>query len=219
MSEQARQLVERARAVVFDLDDTLVMTRVVKWAQHQAVAARFYGITLTEVELAAHWGKPFDELISLLYRDSAPLEEMRAANLTLEPRYRKPVMDGARDVVDGLLDRGAHVGVVTSANTGPTLSDLDWVGFPTGRLRFVHGADATAAHKPDPAVFDDAIRLLAAHGVGPAETVYVGDSIMDLHAARGAGLGFVGVTTGQVRGARFAEEGACWVAGLAELVG
>ncbi|GLW93525.1 HAD family hydrolase [Actinokineospora globicatena] len=204
----ARDVVWGARAVVFDLDDTLLLTRVVKWAHHQAVAARFYGFELTEAELGEHWGKPYDELITLLYRGSASLEDMKKANLSLEHLYRKTAAKGARELVTALLDHGTHVGVVTSANTDPTLADLDHSGFPVDRLAFVHGADRTDSHKPDPAVFDEAKRILQARGVTESGTVYIGDAPMDAVAARGAGFGFVGVGSAL---------GEFWAPDLAEL--
>jgi phosphoglycolate phosphatase-like HAD superfamily hydrolase len=36
------------RAVLFDLDDTLLKTSTIKWAHHKAVAKRFYNIDLTD---------------------------------------------------------------------------------------------------------------------------------------------------------------------------
>jgi hypothetical protein len=39
-----QELSRRAKAVVFDLDDTLLLTREVKWAHHRAVAKLSYGI-------------------------------------------------------------------------------------------------------------------------------------------------------------------------------
>ncbi|GAA2973307.1 HAD family hydrolase [Actinokineospora diospyrosa] len=206
-----RDVVWQAKAVVFDLDDTLLITRVVKWAHHQAVAARFYGIELSEDELREHWGKPYDQLIGLLYRHSAPLDEMKAANLSLEHLYRKTAATGALDLVQALLDNGTHVGVVTSANTDPAITDLHHAGFSADRLAFVHGADRTTKHKPDPEVFAEARRILAKSGVRDADTVYIGDALMDLHAARGAGFGFVGV------GPEFEVEGVQWVRDLGEL--
>ena len=36
------------KIVIFDLDDTLLESRVAKWAQHTYVAKKFYNIDLTE---------------------------------------------------------------------------------------------------------------------------------------------------------------------------
>jgi HAD superfamily hydrolase (TIGR01549 family) len=217
-AERARRTALDARAVIFDLDDTLLMTREVKWAHHKAVAERYYGIRLTDEELERHWGRPFDELITALYRASATVDEMRAANRALESQYLKPAAPGALDLVEHLLDRDVEVGVLTSANTSSAVADLDRTGFSVDRLRFVQGADASAVHKPDPGVFDAARTLLGQFGVEGDRIVYVGDAMMDLEAARGAGLGFVGVATGLVPGERFTREGVGWVNGLSDLM-
>lgn len=217
-AQQARQRLLGAAAVVFDLDDTLLRSREVKWNHHKAVASRIYGLEVTDEDLLQHWGRPFDELITMLYRSAASLDEMRAANLALEPEFPKSAMEGALELVEHLLERGVHVGVVTSANTAPAVADLIRTGFPVPNLLFVHGADVTRAHKPNPEVFAAARDALAGVGVAAAQTVYVGDALMDMAAAIGAGLEFVGVTTGLVAGEQFMREGVDWVDGLAGLV-
>lgn len=217
-ARQVRRRLFGAAAVVFDLDDTLLRSREAKWNHHKAVASRVYGLEVTDDDLLRHWGRPFDELITRLYRSSASLGEMRAANLALEPEFPKTAMDGALDLVDHLLQHGVHVGVVTSANTAPAISDLTRTGFPVRDLLFVHGADVTGAHKPAPEVFAGARGVLADVGVEVAQTVYVGDALIDMAAAVGAGLEFVGVATGLVPGERFTREGVDWVHGLDELV-
>lgn len=217
-AQQARRRLLGAAAVVFDLDDTLLRSREAKWNHHKAVASRFYGLKVTDDDLLQHWGRPFDELIASLYQSAASLDEMRAANLALEPEFPKTAMEGALDLVDHLLQRGVHVGIVTSANTAPAIADLTRTGFPVRKLLFVHGADVTGAHKPDPEVFAVARGGLAGIGVEAAQTVYVGDALMDMAAAIAAGLEFVGVTTGLVAGEQFMREGVDWVDGLDELV-
>ncbi|KUL25795.1 HAD family hydrolase [Actinoplanes awajinensis] len=213
---QARRKILRAGAVVFDLDDTLLRSREAKWDHHKAVAARVYDLEVTDDDLLRHWGRPFDELITTLYRSAAPLPELRAANLALEPEFPKTAMAGAVDLVGHLLDRGIHVGVVTSANTEPAIADLTRIGFPVTRLLFVHGADITGAHKPDPAVFALARGVLESRGVDAARTVYVGDALMDMSAALGAGWDFVGVATGLVPGELFTRENIDWLDSLVE---
>lgn len=44
------------KAVIFDLDDTLLKTAVIKWKHHKAVADKFYGIELTDKTLGEHCG-------------------------------------------------------------------------------------------------------------------------------------------------------------------
>ncbi|MFZ2260320.1 MAG: HAD hydrolase-like protein [Luteococcus japonicus] len=181
-------------AVIFDMDDTLLATREVKWAHHKQVAREHYGIDLTDEVLARHWGEPFDLMIGHLYQHSASVEEMRAANQTSAHLFPKQAIPGAVDAVTTLLDRGLVVGVLTSMNTANALADLTRCGFPMDRLVFVQGADQTPHHKPDPRVFTSALEMLHARGI--TEVSYVGDALIDEQAALGAGLRFVAVTTG-----------------------
>ena len=122
------------RAVLFDMDDTLLLTREVKWDHHRFVAREHYGIELDDQTLRAHWGEPFDEMIGNLYRHSAPVDEMRAVNKACAHRYPKAVVPGAVEVVTSLMDAGLLVGVVTSTNTDMALADLDRCGLPVDRL-------------------------------------------------------------------------------------
>jgi phosphoglycolate phosphatase-like HAD superfamily hydrolase len=215
---EGKPMLNQSRAaVIFDLDDTLLVSRTIKWEQYRTAASRFYGFELGDDELALHWGKPFDEMIRELFRCSAPVEELIAAVGSLDTHYPKTPCAGAVHVVDRLLRDGVLVGVVTSSNTEPAMHDLARTGFPVDHMLFVHGADTTAAHKPDPAVFDESVALLAEQGVTPDDVTYVGDSLIDLHAARGAGLRFVGVTTGVVGGAEFRAAHADSVPALAQL--
>lgn len=182
------------RAVIFDMDDTLLLTRDVKWAHHRHVARTSYGIELDDATLREHWGKPFDEMIGHYYRHSATPDEMRAANHASAADFPKQPVPGAVELVTRLLDEGTLVGVVTSTRTDMALADLARCGFPVDRLFLVQGADQSPVHKPDPAVFDNARTLLAELGVD--EITYVGDALMDEQAATAAGLEFVGITTG-----------------------
>lgn len=184
------------QAVIFDLDDTLVRTIEAKWAHHKAVAQQFYGIDLTDDDIRTHWGKPFDQLIRILYRDADSLEAMRTANRSLEDTFPKPIYAGAREVVEDLLTFGLRIGVVTSTNRAFVISDLTRLAFPISQFLFVQAADETHHHKPDPRVFDPALAILRRNGISPSETVYVGDSLLDFEAATGAGIDFIAVTTG-----------------------
>lgn len=204
-------------AIIFDLDDTLLVSRTIKWEQYRTAANQFYGFELGEDELTRHWGKPFAEMITELFRRSAPTEDLIAAVGSLDTHYPKTPCAGAAPAVERLLRDGVLVGVVTSSNTEPAVHDLARTGFPVDQMLFVHGADVTTAHKPDPAVFNESVALLAEHGVAPDDITYVGDALIDLHAARGAGLRFVGVTTGVVTGAEFRAAHADSVSALTHL--
>ena len=206
------------RAVVFDFDDTLVVTREVKWAHHREVAEKYYGINLTERELYAHWGKPFDVLISALYKESDCIDNMRAANRSLEHKYLKRARPRARSVVRSILDEGMQVGIVSSDASCHLMQDLKRLSFPVNRMFHIQGADDSAHHKPHPAVFNPLKQKLCSYGIETNETLYVGDALIDFYAAREAGLGFLGVTTGLVSRPQFEAHDARTLSSLDDLL-
>lgn len=188
-------------AILFDMDDTLLLTREVKWAHHRHTALEHYGITLADEALHRHWGEPFDQMIGNLYQHSDSVEAMRAANQSSAHLFPKQPVPGATEVVAELVRAGHPVGVVTSTNTSMALADLERCGFDVAGLVAVQGADKTPFHKPDPRVFDELLDRLAQLGV--ERVTYVGDALMDAQAAAGAGMGFVAITTGLFDEQRF----------------
>ena len=197
----------RYKAVIFDLDDTLVKTYVIKWAHHKAVAKRFYNIDLTDDVLAKHWGMPMEPMMAIFYQNSDTPENMMKANLSIEHEFLKEIHTDSLAVVTSLIEQNIQVGIITSTTEKVARADLEREGFPVKKLFIVQGGDSIPAHKPDPAVFAPAIRILANKGIEPAETLYVGDALMDYFAARDAGINFLGVTTGIIDHTAFAAEG------------
>jgi phosphoglycolate phosphatase-like HAD superfamily hydrolase len=196
------------RAVIFDLDDTLLRSVEQKWAHHKAVASEIYGFELTDECLAEHWGKPFDVMIGELYRHSDTPENMLRACASLDHRFPKGEFDDAVPAVTALLDANLQVGVLTGAPRRHAIADLERFGFPVPRLAMIQGHDDSSVHKPDPRVFDAPLGALRTRGITAHEVAYVGDSLIDHAAAVGAGISFIGVATGLVRVDAFHEAGA-----------
>ena len=71
----------------------------------------------------------------------------------------------------------------------------------------IYGGESLPAKKPDPSAVSEVLRL---HGADPSRTVLVGDSDVDLQAARGAGVRMLAVTYGY--GGRDELRGADWTA-------
>lgn len=189
------------RAVIFDMDDTLLLTREVKWAHHRWVAREHYGIELDDDTLRAHWGKPFDAMIGEYYRHADTVDNMRAANHASAADFPKTPVPGAVALVTDLIDAGVEVGVVTSTRTDMARADMERCGFPVERFFLLQGADDTSFHKPDPHVFDAALALLRADGID--DVTYVGDALMDEAAATAAGIRPIAITTGLFSAAEF----------------
>jgi FMN phosphatase YigB (HAD superfamily) len=58
----------------------------------------------------------------------------------------------------------------------------------TTRVKVIYHTGNTKYHKPDPRVFDE---LFVSHQFEPSECIYIGDSLTDAQATKGAGMKFI----------------------------
>jgi HAD superfamily hydrolase (TIGR01549 family) len=193
------------RAVIFDYDDTLVKTREIKWRQFQAVARDTYGINLTEDVLRQHWGKPYDQIHRLYFKDADTLENMIAAKLARESEFPVELQPGALETVSRLRRKGIVLAILSSSSQRVVAPDLWRLGFDLSDFAYIQTSEATTVHKPDPAVFAPVLKHI---GVDGPSVIYVGDALSDYQAATAVGLRFVGVTTGTVSSLDFSRAGA-----------
>lgn len=198
----------RIRAVIFDLDDTLVSASKVKWAHLTAVAQECYGLSVDQEHLQSQWGKPLLQQVTAIFGTIDSPENIYANLAAATPRFPKTAMPGAIPAVDALLAAGLQVGVVTSTPGSYASDDLRRLGFARDEFAFVHGEEDVLHHKPDPLAFEPGLEVLKTMGINREEVVYVGDLVMDHHAASNAGLWFIGVTSGLASAADFHESGA-----------
>ena len=133
---------------------------------------------------------------------------MLKANLSIEDEFPKQPLQDSLAVVNDLISKGIKVGIVTSSTHALAAKDLAKWGFPVDDFFLIQGSDTVSAHKPDPAVFNKAIAILAADNIQKNEILYIGDALMDYFAARDAGIDFLGVTTGLVDNKAFNATGA-----------
>ena len=102
------------------------------------------------------------------------------------------MIDGVVPGLDALLERGIHLGIVSTKYRYRIEAILDRWG-ARDRFHVIVGGEDTKNHKPDPEGLMVALRSL---GMRPVESVYVGDHVVDAEAARLVPLPFVGVLTG-----------------------
>lgn len=185
------------RAVVFDVDGTLVDSlpafRVV--AER---AARPYGIVITDaiVREALNTDRAFWDLaLPSDYADRAAV----MATLSREAarcwpdvlREHGRVVAGVADALRALRASGMKLGIVTGARR-TSLAPLERDGLLDLADAVVTGEDV-ARRKPDP---EGLTACAAALEVAPQDAVYVGDTPLDVRAARAAGMFAVAVLSG-----------------------
>ncbi len=143
----------------------------------------------------------------LLARAVAPHEHLLEPALAAWwPHYEAHCLDRTRayEGVPALLAGAGRVLAVHTNKPGALARKiLDGLGL-LGRFSAVLGGDE-APRKPDPTGVRE---LMARAGAGPRETVFVGDSRVDVRTARAAGVALVAVTWGFGTRAELASEGA-----------
>ena len=183
----------------FDLDGTLVDSQIhIVAAMTKAFVDE--GLTAPAPEAVRQViGLSLDDAIKTLSPDVSGLWIERVGN-----RYRdayfdskqsggdiEPLADGTVEMLDGLIEAGWQLAIVTGKGRRGLLSVLDSHGL---RQRFVVLKSADdGPGKPDPTVLIDAIEEA---GAEPGTTVMIGDTVFDLQMARAARVASIGVTWG-----------------------
>lgn len=212
----AERIGEDIKAVFFDHDDTLVGTIEPKWAHHKFVAKKYYGKDLKDEEIIPHWGKPFPELVCVLY-GTDNTEEAITNNAAHHTEFPKILFDSSIPLLRHLHEIGKLTGIITATSRFSFDHDLTLHRFPRECIDYTQTADDTTFHKPDPRVFEPALKWLETRNIKPDEVIYIADGIQDMKAALGAGFHFIGVQTGLARATEFSDLGVSSVSTIAEI--
>lgn len=189
------------RAIVFDLDGTLVDTAPDLHASLNHVLTSHGRRTVALEEAAPMIGGGAVMMITRGYEvtgrpvDKNSLPELYEMFLDHYERIcteRSLPYQGVFEALNSFRDKGVKLGVCT--NKPGRMADivLNGLGF-AGYFSSVAGADRYPVRKPHP---DHLLGVLKELDVTPTETVMVGDSMTDVNTARAAGTMVVAVTFG-----------------------
>lgn len=98
------------------------------------------------------------------------------------------IPDDNLQAIDDLLEMDKKVMLLTSREHAALKHMLDPDHDLANRVTAFYYRDNMDFHKPDPRAFQ---KLIADNYLNPLEAVYVGDSVSDAAAAKGAGLHFI----------------------------
>lgn len=187
----------KPKAIVFDMDLTLINSIEKVTEIYQYTAKKYYELDIQASEVKNLWGKPHQEITMGIFGDVDNFESI-LSKLQETKKSRQFPIEAYEGVVDliGQLVKSYTLGVLTSTETETAIGDIKNSGFDLNDFYFIQGADLTDTHKPDPKVFEPALEKLALKNIEVQEILYVGDGTQDYLAADGAGLDFIAVTTG-----------------------
>jgi phosphoglycolate phosphatase len=215
VSEQAT-----IRAVLFDIDGTLIVTGGAGGAAWRRAFSELHGI---DVDIADHTdaGMTDPEIAAIVFREAigregTPEERSKAIGCYLKhlPQtvaesdgYR--TMPGVEGLLDELIDRGLLLGLVTGNVEAAAHIKLARAGF--NRYFSFGGYGSDSANRTE--VTRAALRrgeLVSGGALGDSACIAVGDTPRDVAAGHGAGIKVVGVATGRYGIDDLSTAGADW---------
>lgn len=185
------------RAVIWDLDGTLLNTLCDLANSTNAALAKNGLPQRTMDEVRAFVGNGVAKLIERAVPRGYPPEETRrvlddfVAHYAAHSRDTTRPYDGVLPMLDALVARGVRMGIVSN-KIDFAVRELSDAYFGD-RMQVAVGDDPSRRKKPAPDSVLEAMRRL---GVTAAETVYVGDSDVDVMTARNAGVTCCAVSWG-----------------------
>lgn len=185
------------KLVIFDLDGTLIDSAEDISRSVNEVRERFELEALPTKTIESYIGNGVRKLLERALPDSDEGAIDHAHEIYL-PIYRRRLLDntrpypGVEPALEELADGERTLTVLTNKPHRESVMILEGLGLDR-RFAFVYGGDSFEHRKPDPA---GALRLLDNAGASPDETLFVGDSAVDLETARRAGVRCCLVTYG-----------------------
>jgi HAD superfamily hydrolase (TIGR01549 family) len=192
--------------VILDIDGTLVDSNyqhAIAWYR----AFRGVELTLPVWRIHRHIGMGGDKLVAAVAGDDVEREHGdeirdREKDLYAELIDEVAVLDGARDLIVALDERGHEIVLASSAKEDEVDHYLDLLDARDLAKGWTTSADVDAT-KPEP----DLVKA-ALDKAGTDEAVMIGDTPWDAIAAARAGVPCIGVLTGGFAAGELAEAGA-----------
>lgn len=179
------QLPRRPRAVVFDLDGTLIDSEALVKDAHFAACAHL-GVTMTDAQFLALVGmhrEANDLQLKGYYGDDFPLEDFIAATRAHVGERAAPLKTGALELMDALDELALPFGLATSSRRPWVERHFAAHGL-TDRFRAVVTRQDCIEGKPHPEPYLNASRLL---GKAPSDVLALEDSYAGVTSAHAAG--------------------------------
>ena len=184
------------KAVVFDLDGTLIDGREMIFAQWEGISKHYLGAPLSRERIASEIYGSFDEIMKRVLNTEDPDLIAQAMVTFAEVReavkHLASIYDGVHDTLQTLHDHGFKIAAYTNSDrkTIAHLEEENLLHF----FDFTITAEEVTKCKPDP----QGLYVVLEHlGVEPAHAAMIGDMPADIEMGKRAEFGLtVGITHG-----------------------
>ena len=188
MSPQGRQLVLPPKAVLFDVDGTLIDTVSMIILTMSEMYRRYIGVEIPPEDIRSIIGLPLDVQVRYFEdrTDRRPdYEEMKRFQIALYEQHKHlehPVPE-ALEAVRVCASKGIRTALVTSKDAEELAFALPRMGLD-GALHATVTATDCVNTKPHP---EPVLRALNGLGVAPGKAVFIGDTDYDIQSGHAAG--------------------------------
>jgi phosphoglycolate phosphatase-like HAD superfamily hydrolase len=209
------------RAVLFDIDGTLLVTGGAGGAAWQRAFEELYGV---EANVAEHTdaGMTDPEIVRIVFREVIGREGTTEEHAKAIGRYLKhlpdtvaespgyQLMPGIESLLDRLIDAGLLLGLVTG-----NIEAAAHIKLSRGHLNRFFSFGGYGSDSPDRTEVTKAAlgraELVSGGTLAGGACIAVGDTPRDVEAGHGAGIEVVAVTTGRYGVDELTAAGADWV--------
>jgi pyrophosphatase PpaX len=177
----------RPRAVLFDLDGTLIDSIGLILGSMRYAFAKCGRPAPTDAEWLGGVGTPLRTMFQPYSANDAQVDQFIAAYREHQLSHHDDLVrcfDDVHTTLAHLHRRGHPLAVVTSKTDALARRGLEHTGI-IGFFDTIVGCDACARHKPHP---EPVLTALDRLGYEPREAVFVGDSVHDVEAGNAAGV-------------------------------
>jgi phosphoglycolate phosphatase len=182
------------KIVILDFDDTLCLTEKACFNIENEIAVDMGFFPMNRKTHQKNWGSPIRKAIAQRIPGIDVNEFMKRQERVVADYVKSGKLDIVPEknlkILDELKEKGKKIAILTSRSL-PEVQHLLHKTHPlNNRVEIIFHKDNSEYLKPDPRSFNQILHHFDAQ---PDECIYVGDSIGDAIASKGAGLHFIAI--------------------------